>query len=114
MPPRPFTRHQSRRRAASTSARRRRNERSLSRADGLMADVRRVVLIACLALLIAAPAAQAGTVGVSGSTLTVRGGGVANDLAVDRGGGLVRVHDGAGGLNGGTARVPGTGFCVIC
>ena len=54
-----------------------------------MADVRRVVLIAFFALLIAAPAAQAGTVTLSGSTVTVRGGGGANDLALDRGGGLV-------------------------
>ena len=79
-----------------------------------MADVRRVVPIALFALLVAAPAAQAGTVAVSGSTLTVRGGGVANDLAVDRGGGLVRVHDGAGGLNGGSGCVRVTGFDVTC
>src|SRR3954449_510518 len=113
-PPHPSTAPRSRRRAGSTSARRRRNERSLSRADGFMAEVRRLVLIALFALLIAAPVAQAGTVAVSGSTLTVRGGGVANDLAVDRGGGLVRVHDGAGGLNGGSGCVRVTGFDVTC
>src|SRR5215216_5101864 len=95
-PPRPFTAPRSRRRA------------------GFMAEVRRVVLIAFFALLIAAPAAQAGTAAVSGSTLTVRGGGVANDLAVDRGGGLVRVHDGAGGLNPGNGCLRLTGFDVTC
>jgi Ca2+-binding RTX toxin-like protein len=79
-----------------------------------MAEVRRVVLIALFALLVAAPAAQAGTVAMSGSTLTVRGGGVANDLAVDRGGGLVRVHDGAGGLNAGNGCLRVTGFDVTC
>src|SRR4051794_28823603 len=87
MPRRPFTAPRSRPRAGSTSARRRRNERSLSRADGFMADVRRVVPIALFALLVAAPAAQAGTVGGARSTPTLRGGGGGHDPAVDPGGG---------------------------
>ena len=65
-----------------------------------MAGVRRAVLIALTGVLVAAPAAHAGTVSLSGSTLTVRGGSAANDLRVDRGGGRIRVHDGAGGLTG--------------
>jgi Ca2+-binding RTX toxin-like protein len=71
-------------------------------ADGLLPGVRRAVLIALTGVLVAAPAAQANTVSLFSSTVTVRGGNAANDLTVDRGAGLVVVHDGAGGLGAGT------------
>jgi Ca2+-binding RTX toxin-like protein len=79
-----------------------------------MRSVRRVVLLALAATLLAAPAAQAGSVSVSGSTLTVRGGSAANDITVDRSSGVVHVHDGAGGLSAGGGCLGVTGNDVTC
>jgi len=77
--------------------------------------VRRALLLALTGVLLAAPAAQAGTASLANSTVTIRGGNGPNALSVDRGGGLVRVHDGAGGL---AATVGGClglgGFDVTC
>ena len=80
-----------------------------------MPGVRRALLLALTGVLLAAPAAQAGTVSLANSTVTIRGGNGPNALSVDRGGGFVRVHDGAGGLaaTGGGCLGLG-GFDVTC
>jgi Ca2+-binding RTX toxin-like protein len=79
-----------------------------------MRCVFRALLLAGAATLLAAPAAQAGSVSVSGSTLTVRGGSAPNSITVDRAGGLVRVHDGAGSLSAGSGCLGVSGTDVTC
>jgi Ca2+-binding RTX toxin-like protein len=79
-----------------------------------MPGVRRMLLIALAGTLLAAPAAQAGSVSVSGPTLTFKGGGTANDVTVVRGSGAVRVIDGAGGLTAGNGCRAAGGAQATC